>query len=150
MPRLVVPICSRPSLASPAWSSSLQAADVDAAGTEAVELVGEYARVDHHAVADDAGLARVEDPAGDEVERPLLVPTHDRVAGVVAALEADDHVGLLGEQVDDLPLALVAPLGAHYHESRHGDPNIGIRDHPAKPGACGFRRPARPSAGRHP
>ena len=43
----------------------------------------------------------------------------DRVAGVVAALEAHDRVAVLGEQVGDLALALVAPLGADDHDSWH-------------------------------
>ena len=46
------------------------------------------------------------------MEDELLAVADDRVAGVVAALEAHDHVRLLGEQVDDLALALIAPLGA--------------------------------------
>jgi hypothetical protein len=64
-------------------------------------------------------LAGIEDPARDEVELPRLALAHDRVAGVVAALEADDHVRALGEQVDDLALPLVAPLGANDDDSRH-------------------------------
>ena len=34
------------------------------------------------------------------------------MAGIVAALEADDHVGAARQPVDDLALAFVAPLGA--------------------------------------
>ena len=46
-------------------------------------------------------------------------------AGVRAALVAYDQVGALGEHVDHLPLALVAPLGADDHDamrfrSEHG------------------------------
>ena len=63
--------------------------------------------------------AGVEDARGDQVELELLAVAHDRVAGVVAALEADHEVGPLGEQVGDLPLPLVAPLGADYDYSRH-------------------------------
>ena len=47
---------------------------------------------------------------------PLVL---DGVAGVVAALVADHHVGLLAEQVDDLAFAFVAPLGADHDENRH-------------------------------
>ena len=36
----------------------------------------------------------------------------DGVAGVVAALKADDHFGVLSEAVDNLALTFVAPLGA--------------------------------------
>ena len=39
--------------------------------------------------------------------------------GVVAALEAHDGVGTLGEHVGDLPFSLVAPLGADDHDSWH-------------------------------
>ncbi len=46
---------------------------------------------------------------------------HQGVAGIVAALEADDDIGLLGQPVDDLALALVAPLGPDYHHIRHQD-----------------------------
>ena len=53
------------------------------------------------------------------MELELLALADDRVAGVVAALEAHDHVGPLGEQVGDLPLALVAPLGADYDHAWH-------------------------------
>ena len=45
-----------------------------------------------------------------------------RMAGVVAALEANDDVGLLRQPVDDLALALVAPLRADHHHIRHSDP----------------------------
>ena len=54
------------------------------------------------------------------MELELLAVADDRVAGVVAALKAHDHVGLLGEQVGDLSLSLVAPLGADDHDSWHG------------------------------
>jgi hypothetical protein len=53
------------------------------------------------------------------VELELLSVANDRVAGVVAALKADHEVGLLGEQVGDLSLALVAPLGADYRYPGH-------------------------------
>ena len=86
--------------------------DVDAAPLEADDLVGDDLRVDDHAVADQAQLAGVEDPRRDQVELVDLVAADDRVAGVVAALVADHDVGPLGEQVGDLPLPLVAPLGA--------------------------------------
>jgi hypothetical protein len=54
------------------------------------------------------------------VELELLAVADDGVAGVVPALEADHDVGLLREQIHDLALALIAPLGPDYHHSRHG------------------------------
>ena len=69
---------------------------------------------------------------------------HDRVAGVVAALEAHDRVGLLGEQVGDLALALVAPLGADYHDPWHAQWSLGALA-PARrsPRSAGRRRSGR-------
>ena len=132
MPRRVVPICSLPSFVSPAWSrqhvvrhdqvrvgADPQAREVDALGAQLVQLARQHLRVDHDAVADRAQLARIQDPGRDQVELPLHAVADDGVAGVVAALEADHHVRLLGEQVDDLALALVAPLGAHDHDAGH-------------------------------
>ena len=98
-----------------------QAAEVDPAPAQLVDLGAQHHRIHHHAVADRAELARVEDPGRDQVELERLAFTDDRVAGVVAALEADHEVGLLGEQVDDLSLPLVAPLGADDHHSWHGE-----------------------------
>ncbi|GEL41130.1 hypothetical protein MEX01_17210 [Methylorubrum extorquens] len=37
----------------------------------------------------------------------------------MTALEADDDIGLLREPIDDLALALVAPLGAYDDDVRH-------------------------------
>jgi adenylosuccinate synthase len=71
--------------------------------------------IEDDAVADHARLVRVEDAGGDQVELELLAVADDRVTGVVAALEAHDRVGPLGEQVGDLALALIAPLGANDH-----------------------------------
>ena len=54
------------------------------------------------------------------MELELLAVADDGVTGVVAALKAHDGVGLLGEQVRELALALIAPLGADYHDPGHG------------------------------
>src|SRR5215218_404694 len=90
-------------------------ADLDAVGRdgeplrgEAVGLGEEGDGVDDHPVPEHAGLARVDDARGDEVQRVRLVADLDGVPGVVAALVARDHVEALGQQVDDLALALVA------------------------------------------
>ena len=100
-------------------AADAQVVAADAARAQGVELAEQDVRVDHHAVADDAGLGLVEDARRDEVQLELLAVAHDRVAGVVAALEARDHVGLLGQQVGDLAFALVAPLGADHHGTGH-------------------------------
>ena len=86
---------------------------------ETVELLEQHRRVDDTAGADHALLA-LEDPARDVLQLVRLAVGHDRVAGVRAAVVAADEVGVLGEQVDDLALAFVAPLRADDDGGGHG------------------------------
>src|SRR5437879_11333486 len=83
----------------------------DDTGAQRVELGEERLGIEHPAVADDAYSA-LDDARGDLVQHELPRAGIDGVAGVGAALVADDEIGALGEHVHDLPLALVAPLGA--------------------------------------
>jgi len=46
----------------------------------------------------------------------------DRVAGVVAALIADDDVRRLREKIDDLPLSFIAPLRSNHHKIHRSPP----------------------------
>ena len=79
----------------------------------------QHGRVDDDAVADDRGDVVVEDPARHQLEREGLPVDHDGVAGVVAALVADDQLHLPGQEVGELALALVAPLGPDDDGCRH-------------------------------
>ena len=85
---------------------------------ELVELPDQDLGID-----DAAGADRARD-AGDDARRDRadlvgLAVDDDRVAGVRAALVAAHEVGLLGEQVDDLALSLVAPLRPDDHGRGH-------------------------------
>ena len=94
-------------------------AHVDPLGRQRVELGQEHPGVDDHAVADDRGDVGVEDPARHQLQGEGLAVDHHRVPGVVAALVADDHLHVTGQQVGELALALVAPLGPHDHGCGH-------------------------------
>jgi hypothetical protein len=61
----------------------------------------------------------MEDSRGHVVELEFLAVGDDRVPRVRPALVAADEVGVLGEQVDDLALAFVAPLRPDNHGRRH-------------------------------
>ena len=91
----------------------------DAAVLELVELLEERLGIDDDAMADDAGGLRVQDAARDEVKAVLLAARDHGVAGVVAALGANDHVHGVGEQVDDLALAFITPLAADQNRDAH-------------------------------
>ncbi len=52
-----------------------------------------------------------------ENERIPLID--DRMAGIGPTLIPHDHIGILREDIDYLPFAFVAPLGADDDEIRH-------------------------------
>src|SRR5205823_10991935 len=95
-----------------------QPVDADAARLHLLHLFEQHAWIEHDAVSDPAGRGRIQNAGGNEVEAEFLAGVDDRVPGVVAALGADHHVGLLREKVDDLALPLVAPLAA-YEDGDH-------------------------------
>lgn len=70
---------------------------VDLLGGEGVEFVEEGLGIDDDAVADDGLLVGGEDACGDEVERVALAGDGDGMAGVCAAVVADDGVEGGGE-----------------------------------------------------
>ena len=71
---------------------------------------------EHDAVADQALHVRVQDAGRDEREDGFLAADDQRMPGVVAALKARDRMRPVGEQIDDLALALIAPLQADHDE----------------------------------
>ena len=62
----------------------------------------------------------------------MIIPHLDGVACVVAALTPGHHVHVAAQEVHQLPLALVAPLGAQHH--RHGHPQMTTRRLATNPG----------------
>ena len=123
----------------------------DATRLEVVQLIDHDLRVDHAAGADDALLA-ADDPGGDVLELVGLAVGHDGVAGVGTAVVAADEVGVLRQQVDDLPLPFVAPLRADDHGRWHV-PQCALCGGRSGPGsrvaACGAaKRGARRCGGR--
>ena len=132
MPRRVVPIWSLPSRRSDAWSIAmchgmirwaLPETTIDArcrcrARSRLVELRDQHLRVDDAARADHRELAG-DHPARGRADLERLLADDDRVPGVRPALVAADEIRTLREQVDDLALALVAPLCADDDGRRH-------------------------------
>lgn len=93
-------------------------ADVDAGvGGQALcveggELVEEAGHMHDAAAADEVDAGRVDEARGQDVEVVGDAVDDDGVAGVVAALGAAAQPGRVGEDVGELALAFVAPLGA--------------------------------------
>ena len=93
--------------------------DRDPLSQERLALGPERLRVDDDPVSDVADRARAQDSRRDQVQHERLVPDANRVARVRTALVTRHHIGILTQQVDDLSLALVAPLGADDNPYRH-------------------------------
>ena len=91
----------------------------DAASLELLELLAEEREVDDGPRTEHAERARIEDAARHEVELEGAVLVDDGVSGVVAALEPDDQVRLLRQEVRDLAFAFVAPLSPDDGRHRH-------------------------------
>ena len=84
--------------------------DLDVPGSEAVDLIKQLGRIDHHAVGDDAGAAGKEDARRNEVQRVSLIAHHDGVAGIGATVVSDDEVMIVCEEIDELALAFEREL----------------------------------------
>src|SRR6185436_3435240 len=99
--------------------------------------------------AEDAGGPLVQDPRREQAELELLVADVHGVPGVRATLVAGNDGVALGQHVDDLALALVAPLGADDHGCRHGPEGRGwaVPDKPSRDGEG--PRPDRPMSWSH-
>ena len=86
---------------------------------ELVNLADQRGRIDDDPVADNAQDVLAQDAGGDVVQGEAPAPGADGVAGVGPATIARHDVGPLGQEVDDLPLSLVAPLRADHDKARH-------------------------------
>src|SRR5690606_4261036 len=66
----------------------------------------------HHGIPNNAGDVVPQDARRNQVQYRLLAVDDQRMTCVVSSLEAHDHTNLLGQQINDLALSLVTPLGA--------------------------------------
>ncbi len=134
MPRLVVPILPAPAAASRSASSSRWSGRISVAFSAMRRLSRLIAtpsasmraissakrpRIDDDAVADHRELVLAHHAGGQQRQFIGRAVDHQRMAGIVAALEAHHHIGALRQPVDDLALAFVAPLGADDHDIGH-------------------------------
>ena len=92
-------------------AADLEVLGGDAIGLEHVDLLKDNLGVDDAAVANHRHVVGVHDAGGHLVQAVLLAVDNDGVPGVVAARIAHDGIEVAGDQVADLTLALIAPLG---------------------------------------
>jgi len=90
--------------------AEIVAIDDHALGRQPVDFADQRMRINDDAIADHSQFSRPHNARGQQRELVDNPVDDQRVAGIVAALEADDDIGPLGQPVDDLALTLVAPL----------------------------------------
>ena len=96
--------------------------DVDASLGQGIHLFEQHLGINDYPGTDHRGAMGIQDPGWDQVERVPLAFDDDRVAGVVAALVADDDIGVRGQEVGDLAFAFVTPLEADEGYAGHLGP----------------------------
>jgi hypothetical protein len=79
-----------------------------------IQLGEQGLRVYGHAGAQDDGLVRVQHTGWNQVQGKLLV-AHDGMAGIGAAGEPHDYLGVGRQVIDYLAFALIAPLGPYHY-----------------------------------
>ena len=95
-------------------------ADVHALAAQFVDLGDQMPRIHHHAIANDRQLATAHDATGQEAQLINLAINDQRMARIVTALKARDHIRALAQPVNDLSLPLVPPLGSDDDDIGHG------------------------------
>src|SRR5579872_4939550 len=99
----------------------IRRADTNAEFFEPVDFLDKGPGIDDNTVADNAKLARTHHPGRQKRQFVSDTINYQRVASIVAALKANDHIGARRQPVDDLAFALVTPLRANYRYIGHFD-----------------------------
>ena len=87
--------------------------DRHAGGAQCLNFLEKRQRIKHHTIADNAAAPGAQHAAGYELKNKFLAVDDDRMAGVVSPGIADNHLKAFRQYVNDLSLALIAPLGAN-------------------------------------
>ena len=95
-------------------------------------------------------LSGPHDARGQQAELVFDIADDERVAGIVAALKAHHDIGALRQPVDDLALALVAPLGADDGDIAHLAPPSAQRHRIRRPSRTWLQPRRRASARQSP
>jgi hypothetical protein len=80
---------------------------------ETSELLEQYLRIYHHAIAQNAQAPGMKHSRRNQVKNALLSAYDEGVTGVVATLKTNDDVCLGSQSIYDFTFAFIAPLSAH-------------------------------------
>jgi hypothetical protein len=86
-----------------------------------IDLLEEGNRIDDHPVSDHTGRVGVENSGWHQVEHNGLVIPRNGMTGIGPALIAGNDIGFSTEEICDLPLSFVTPLGSDNDAYGHAD-----------------------------
>jgi hypothetical protein len=90
--------------------------DFDPAAFQFLDFGKQVVNVEHDAVSDVAIDAGAYDSRRNQIELVDLLAHNERMAGIVTALKAHDALRMISQPIDDLALALIAPLRSNYDD----------------------------------
>ena len=93
--------------------AELNVCNADAAVLKGFHLFHQRERINDDAVADHVDDFASEDTGRDQVEYIFFGTVFHGMAGIVAALEANDHIGVARKNIDDFSFTFITPLGTH-------------------------------------
>ena len=92
---------------------------------QTVELLEQVLQIDGHPDPKHGFLIRRDYTGGDQVEFERLFLDHHGMTGVCTSGIAENNIGSFCEKVDNLPLALVSPLGPDHYKF-HGSTHLSV------------------------
>src|SRR5512147_2042517 len=87
-----------------------------------LDLFDQHRGINHHAVANHIHCAGIENTRRHDMQLERAALVDDRMAGIIPTAIADHQPRTLGQQIDNMTLALVAPLGTNYCDDWHSMP----------------------------
>ena len=97
-------------------------ADLNALCAHSLDLIHQMPRVKHNTIADHAQLTAAHHTRRQRMQLVNFAINNKRMARIVPALKARNHIRALGKPVHNLAFALVAPLCADNHYICHTGP----------------------------
>src|SRR6266498_5586970 len=96
-----------------------QLGHADSLRLQILKLFDQNRWVDDHTIANHIYGASIKNARWNDMELEGAALIDDGMAGVVAATITDHQARALSQQIDDMALAFVAPLGANYRDDWH-------------------------------
>ena len=90
-------------------------ANSDAIGFQLTHFLEQRLRRQDDAVANQTVNMLTQDTGRDQMKRRSPAVNHQGMAGIVSALEANNGRDLVGQQINNLTLAFITPLGAQHN-----------------------------------